>query len=710
MFGLRDFFKRQPPLILQTEAAECGLACLASISNFYGRSCDLISLRSQFDISLKGSTLGSLIQLAEAIGFNSRPVRAELSELTELQLPAILHWDLNHFVVLTRTTNQSMYILDPACGQKTLTLAQASGHFTGVALELYPKTTYTKPITPQRLGFRTLLHNMLGIKSALVSLFSIALLLQLFTLATPIFMQMAVDTVVVSEDRDLLTALGLGFLLLALIQPIIGSCRQWFAIRLSQATEFHLQNNLYSHLLHLPLAFFEKRQSGDIISRFDSLKHVQTALTQQFIESILDGLLACLTLLMLALYSIPLTLVVIAAIGLYAMLRAITHNPLRAAGEQDIVTAAKKQSYFLESIRAIQSIKTADNIPNRTNRFNNLLVENQNAQLNKQKISLGYHFGNQLIFGLENILVTWIGISAIINQQLSLGVLFAFIAYKRQFTTRVSSLIDNIFEFKMLDLHLQRIGDIALSPSEINGRQTPNLHSQALSLNKVSFRYGFNEPFLFNNLSMHLAAGETLAIVGPSGMGKSTIVKLLLGLLTPTEGNVLFGGQDLQHLDKTPYRNLVAAVTPEDQLISGSIADNIMFGNAAIDQERMLQAAICAVIHQEILALPMGYHTLVGDMGAVLSSGQKQRILIARALYRAPSIIILDEATSHLDINNEKKILTNIKHTVPSQILIAHRPHTIACADRVIRLTPQGYVYLTAEEALAATPIEHAAG
>lgn len=702
MSSLMGFFKRQPPLILQSEAAECGLACLASISNFYARSCDLISLRSQFDISLKGSTLSSLIQLAEALGFNSRPVRAELSELAELQLPAIMHWDLNHFVVLSNVTSRGIGIMDPACGEKTLSLAQASKHFTGVALELYPKTIYTKPITLQRLGFRTLLHNMLGLKSTLVSIFSIALLLQLFTLATPIFMQMAVDTVVVSEDRDLLTALGLGFLLLALIQPIIGSCRQWFAIRLEQATEFHLQNNLYSHLLHLPLAFFEKRQSGDIISRFDSLKQVQTALTQQFIESILDGLLAVLTLLMLALYSIPLTLVVLAAIALYAALRAITHNPLRASSEQDIVTAAKKQSYFLESIRAIQSIKTADNVPNRTNRFNNLLVENQNAQLNKQKIALGYHFGNQLIFGLENILVTWLGISAILNQQLSLGVLFAFFAYKRQFTGRVSALIDNIFEFKMLDLHLQRIGDIALSAPEINGRQTPNPQSLALSLDKVSFRYGFNEPFLFNNLSMHLAAGETLAIVGPSGMGKSTIVKLLLGLLTPTDGAVLFGGQDLQHLDKTAYRNLVAAVTPEDQLISGSIADNITFGNAVIDQERMQQAAVCAAIHQEILALPMGYHTLVGDMGAVLSSGQKQRILIARALYRAPSIIILDEATSHLDINNEKKILANIKHTVPSLILIAHRPHTIACADRVIRLTPQGFVYLTAEEAMAA--------
>jgi len=701
MSGLWNLLQRQPPLILQTEAAECGLACLASISTFYGRPCDLTSLRSQFDISLKGSTLSSLIHLAEAMGFNSRPVRAELSELTELHLPAILHWDLNHFVVLTRTTNQTLHILDPACGAKTLTFSKASEHFTGVALELFPKTTYTPMVKPQHLGLRTLLHNMQGIKSALASLFSLALLLQLLTLATPIFMQMAVDTVVVSEDRDLLTALGLGFLLLALIQPIVSSCRQWFAIRLSQATEFHLHNNLYAHLLHLPMAFFEKRQSGDIISRFDSLKQVQSALTQQFIESILDGLMACLTLLMLALYSIPLTLIVLTAMVLYAALRACTHQPLRAAGENDIVTAATQQSYFLESIRAIHSIKTADNIANRTNRFNNLLVANQNAQLTRQAIALGYQFGNQLIFGLENLLVTWLGISAILNQQLSLGVLFAFIAYKRQFTSRVSALIDNIFEFKMLDLHLQRIGDIALCPTELNGQQSPNAQSLALSLDKVSFRYGFNEPLLFTNLSLHVAAGETLAIVGPSGMGKSTIVKLLLGLLTPAEGTVRFGEQNLMHLDKTAYRNRVAAVTPEDQLVNGSIADNIIFGNTNIDPTRMEQAAACAMIHQEILALPMGYHTLVGEMGAVLSSGQKQRILIARALYRAPDIIILDEATSHLDINNEKKILANIKNTVPCQILIAHRPHTIACADRVMRLTPQGFVYLTAEEAMA---------
>lgn len=705
MMSLQSFFQRQPPVIMQTEAAECGLACLASISRFYGRNCTLMSLRSQFDISLKGTSLSSLIQLAAALNLDARPVRAELEELTELHLPAILHWDLNHFVVLTATTRHGIQIMDPASNEKTLSLAEASRHFTGVALELHPNNTYSKPVEPARLGFSALLRQMHGLTSALLSLFFIALLLQLLTLATPIFMQMAVDTVVVAEDRDLLTALGLGFFLLALMQPIIGSCRQWFAIRIAQATEYHLHHNLYSHLLHLPLAFFEKRQSGDIISRFDSLKQVQTALAQHFIESILDGLLAALTLLMLFIYSRPLALIVIAALCLYAGLRAMTHSPLRTAGEQDIVTAAQKQSYFLESIRAIHSIKTADNLSHRSSRFNNLLVENQNAQLNKHKIALTYHFGNQLIFGMENILVTWIGISAILNQELSIGILFAFIAYKRQFTTRVSALIDNIFEFKLLDMHLQRIADIALSPTEDKGHQLPNAQPAALSLQNVSFRYGFNEPLLFNHLSLNLAPYETLAIVGPSGMGKSTIVKLLLGLLTPSEGAVYYGEQNLAHLDKTAYRKQVAAVTPEDQLINGSIADNIMFGHADINQTRMEQAASNAMIHQEILALPMGYHTLVGEMGAVLSSGQKQRILIARALYRAPKIIILDEATSHLDINNEKKILANIKNAVPCQILIAHRPHTIACADRVIRLTPQGFIYLTAEEALPPTPI-----
>lgn len=701
MHSAINFWKKRPPLILQSEAAECGLACLASIANFHGNQCDLTSLRAQFDISLKGSSLASLIQLAEAVGLNSRPVRAELSELHELQLPAILHWDLNHFVVLERISKNHLHLLDPAAGEKSISLSEASTHFTGVGLELFPKSTYTAPIPMRRLALRSLLQNIIGIKSALLSLFCLALIIQLLALSIPFFMQVAVDTVVISEDRDLLTALGLGFLLIALIQPIIGSCRQWFAVRLSQAIEFHLQNNLFSHLLHLPLAFFEKRQSGDIISRFDSLKNVQTALTQQFIESILDGVLAFFTLIMLALYSPRLCFIVITAITLYALLRAACYRPLRYSGEQDIVTDAKKYSYFLESTRAIQSIKTANNLTRRANRFNNLLVEHQNAQLNKQKITLGFNFGNQLIFGLENILVTWIGISAILSGELSLGVLFSFLAYKKQFTSHVSSLIDNFFEFKMLDLHLQRIGDIALSEREHNGIQKPNPLSLALSLEQVSFRYGFSEPFLFRNLSLQLAAGETLAIVGPSGMGKSTIIKLLLGLLTPTEGAVHFGGQDLALLDKNAYRSCVAAVTPEDQLISGSITDNIVFGEEQPDQERLLRAAQYAAIHQEILAMPMGYHTLVGDMGAVLSSGQKQRILIARALYREPKIIILDEATSHLDINNEKKILANIKHCVPSQILVAHRPHTIASADRVVRLTPQGFIYLTPEEAMA---------
>ncbi len=696
-------FWKKPKLsvVLQSEAAECGLACLAMIANFYGRNTDLTTLRASCDISLKGTSLAALIELAARQDLAARPVRLELDALHRLRLPAILHWDFNHYVVLHQVEGERVVILDPAKGRRWFTLAEISPHFTGVALELSPTGTFRKEEPKQQLRLWPLLRNLTGLQSALGQILLLALALQVFTMAAPFFMQLVVDTAIVSEDVDLLTALGLGFLLLAVVQAIVTATRAWVVMILGITVDYHLQNTLFRHLLRLPMVFFERRHTGDIISRFDSLNQVQNAFTQHFIEALVDGVLVLLTLLMMGFYSLRLTLVVVTAAIIYGGLRALLYHPLKSASEEQIVFGAKKQSHFLESIRAVQSIKVYGIESGRQSQYQNLLVDHYNAGTNVQKLNILYRLCNGLLFGAENVLVIWLGGLAVLHGEISVGMLFAFTAYKRQFITRITALTDRLVDFKMLGLHLQRVADIALQPGEITEGALLPRHDLTLSLEQVAFRYGSAEPHLFSDLNLQIKPGETLAIVGPSGAGKSTLLKIFLGLLTPSSGAVKIAGLNLLGVSRHALREAICAVTQEDQLIAGSIRDNIVFGAATLDAEHMEECAKIAAIHQEILAMPMAYNTLIGDMGCVLSSGQKQRVLLARALYRRPQILILDEATSHLDIANEKRVIQAIKKLAITQIIVAHRPHTIASAERVVRLTAGGLREVSPEEAIS---------
>jgi ATP-binding cassette subfamily B protein RaxB len=687
-------------LVLQTESAECGLACLAMIAHYFGSRVDLASLRARYDISLKGTSLNTLIDLADRLHLSARPVRVELESLEQLRLPAILHWDFNHFVVLSRVWDQKVELFDPAHGRRLYSLAEISRHFTGVALELAPTSGFKKEEPAPQLRLWPMLRSISGLKKSLGTVLLLAITLQVFALAAPFFMQLVVDTAIVSEDMNLLTTLGLGFLLLALVQALVIATRSWVVMILGNTVDYHLQRSLFRHLLHLPMVFFERRHMGDVISRFDSMSQIQNAFTNHFIEALVDGLLVVLTLVMMFIYSAKLTLLVVGAAVLYALLRALLYHPLKSASEEQIIFGAKKQSHFLESLKAMQSVKVYGVEANRQSQYNNLLVEHYNAGIAVQKLNIGYRLFDGLIFGAENVLVIWLGGLAVLHGQISVGMLFAFMAYKRQFIGRMTALTDRVVDFRMLSLHLQRVADIALHATE--GREGAALPNRALDLElaDITFRHGAGEPFLFQDIHLRIQPGESLAIVGPSGVGKSTLLKLILGLLVPTSGAVKIAGVDLRQLDKSGYRGAMCAVTQEDQLIAGSIKDNILFGADSVDWEYLEECANTAAIQSEILAMPMGYNTLIGDMGMVLSSGQKQRVLLARALYRRPRILILDEATSHLDIANEKRIILAIKKLQITQIIVAHRPHTIASADRVVRLTAQGLRELSPEEAI----------
>jgi ATP-binding cassette subfamily B protein RaxB len=678
--------RRRLPVIQQNELGECGLACLAMIARYYGHDVDLASLRRRFPASLRGATLSRLISIAGNLGLDTRPLRAELEHLSDLRVPCILHWNLNHFVVLRSIAGGKVTIHDPAHGHIVMSLKELSRHFTGVVLELNPAATFTPIHAKQRISLRRLIGQVHGVRRAVIQVSLLALALEALTLALPLAMQWVLDLVLVSSDLSLLTLIGIGFLAVVVFQSLIAMLRGWVVAELGASLSAQWVTNLFGHLLRLPLDYFEKRSVGGVLSRFISVHSIQQTMTGSFIEAILDGLTVVFVVLLLLVYSGPLTLLVLAAFGLYTLLRWVTYRRMRRLKEEQLIQSGRQQSLMIESIKGAQAIKLANTHDERRARMANAAIEVANREAAINRVNATFSALSRLIFGGQRILLIWIGAVLTLRGELTAGMLVVFVTYADLFASRGGGLIDKMVEFRLLGMHGERIADIALEPPE------PHVHSEytgpapepSIEVENLSFRYSDDDPWVIHDCSFRIQAGESVAVVGPSGCGKTTLAKILLGLLRPGSGTIRVGGIDIERIGLAAHRNLCAAVMQEDVLFAGSMADNIAFFDADASMKRIETAARAAQIHDDIVAMPMGYESLVGDMGSTLSGGQKQRVLLARALYRHPAILLLDEATSHLDVARERMVNQSIADLAITRIVIAHRPETIRSADRVI--------------------------
>jgi ATP-binding cassette subfamily B protein RaxB len=675
------------PLVLQTEAAECGLACLAMVAGPHGLRTDLPTLRQRFSLSLKGATVADLVRMAGDLQLSARAMKAEMAHLPQLELPCILHWDLNHFVVLTKLTRRGAVIHDPARGVRTLSLDEVSRHFTGIVVEVSPAPDFQPRVERQSVSLRQMLGRVTGLKRSLTQIFVLALGLEFFMLLAPFFLQWVVDGVLVSNDRDLLVTLGIGFGLLVLLQVSTGAIRSWAVLYLSSNLNLQWLSNVFAHLMRLPVSWFETRHTGDIVSRYSAVQTIQQTLTTSFIEAVLDGVLVVLTLAMMSFYSGTLTAIALGAVLVYAGLRWLFFRPLRDATEEAIVHDAKRSTHFLESLRGVQSIKLFNRQHDRQAQYMNRVVDAMNAEIATRKLDLMFGVAHKLVFGLERIAVVWVGALLVMDQRFSVGMLFAFLAYKEQFALRVSGLIDKSVELKMLRLQGERLADIVLTPPEPQARPVRERPVEAkLELRGVGFRYSDAEAPVLNELDLSIEPGESVAIVGPSGCGKTTLLKIMLGIHAPQRGELRVGGVPLSQLGLPVWRDMIGTVMQDDQLFAGSIIDNICFFDPQPDLAWVEECAKLASVHDEIEAMPMGYHTLIGDMGGSISGGQKQRLLLARALYKRPQILFLDEATSALDVDRERLVNQAVRGLSLTRVIVAHRPETIASAQRVVVL------------------------
>ncbi|WP_051239558.1 peptidase domain-containing ABC transporter [Arenimonas composti] len=674
--------------IRQSAVGECGLACLAMVAEHHGHRIGLPALRQRFPLSLKGASLARLVAIAGALGLQARALRLEPAQLRELKLPCVLHWNLDHYVVLEKVGRRGLRILDPALGRRHVDADEVARRFTGVALELTPAAAFAPRAAPPPLRLRQLLGRVAGGLRALGLLLALSLALQVFVLLAPMQLQWIVDHALVAADRELLAVIALGFALLLALQVGVGLLRGWTLVALAAALGRQWTGNVLAHALRLPLDFFQKRHLGDVVSRLGAVQAIQRTLTTGFVEALVDGVLAVATATMMLLYSPKLAAIGFLAVALYLAARMTAFPHLREANERQLEAAASQQGHLLESLRGIQSLKVAGQEPARAAQYRSLVVDTLNRELRLATFGLGFSSGQQLLFGGERVLVIWLGAGLVLDGGFSVGMLLAYLAWKDQFAARTATLVDRLVELRMLRLHGERLADIVLAEPEHDPasdfEQAPA--SLRIEVRELGFRYADGEPWVLRGCSFHVDEGETVAIVGASGGGKTTLLKLVLGLLSPEEGRVLVGGRDLRRLGARNFRAQVGVVMQDDQLFAGSIADNIALGDDRVDMVRVEAAARAAAVHDEIAAMPMGYHSLIGDMGSALSGGQKQRVILARALYRQPRLLVLDEATSHLDVGNEQRVNAAIRQLRIGKLIVAHRPETIAAADRVLVL------------------------
>ena len=682
------------PVIFQTEATECGLACLAMIAGYYGKHIDLPALRQRFTISLRGTTLAHILRFADRLDLTGRPLRVELEDLSYLQTPCILHWDMCHFVVLKEAGKKHVVIHDPALGVRKISYAEASRHFTGVALELTPTPAFTSADEARPLRLRNLTGRIVGLKRALGQILVLASALELFAIISPLFLQLAIDKVVSAYDHSLLMTLGIGFMLLVGLQAFLGALRSWSTLYYGTSLKLQWYSNLFSHLVRLPVSFFEKRFFGDMISRFEAAENIQRTLTNNFIEALLDGLISIFMLAVMFLYSPKLALAVLACLLVYVVLRNLAYQPLRTSMEDQIMSMSRQQTFFLETLRGIRTIKTFGREDNRKSRWMNLLVTTTNAQVATEKLNIVFKSANTLIFGIQSVLVVWLGVTLVLSGHFTVGMLFAFVAYQEQFKFRVATLVDRMFDFRMLSLQMQRLSDIVSEKPENMSFDLPDSApaDASIEIKSLHFRYSEADPWLLQDINIRIRPGECVAIAGPSGAGKSTLLKVMAGLLQPQAGDVLIDGHSVC-ASRAAILGKVGFVLQDDSLFAGTIAENIAFAADDADMARVEECARLACLHEDIIGMPMGYNTLIGDMGNALSGGQQQRLLLARALYQQPSILILDEATSHLDVPTEQRIAAMLSELRMTRVFAAHRPDTIAIADRVITLTRAGILH-----------------
>jgi ATP-binding cassette subfamily B protein RaxB len=674
--------------IFQESVTDCGLACVAMIAGYHGHNLSVRQLEARFRIGCNPLSAHDIVQLSSKLNMHSRVLRLEPEEMPELKTPCILHWKINHYVILESIANGKWYIVDPAVGRRTISRSEVDRLFTGVALEFSPSESFVarKPSSP--ISLISLAKGLVGEVPKLTYIILITIGLEAITLLVPLISQLIIDGAITSQDKDFLLIAAIGGVLLVTSQFALGVAGDIARLKLNQSVGLKWSSNLFLHLIKLPWPYFQHRQLGEISSRFAALKPIKEFLLLTLTSTLIDLLVLVSACALMAMYNIILLWTVVAACACYAIVQLVFYPFLREATAERLILSAREHAYFLESIRSALTLKMTGNLAHRSSQWNNLLIDVQNRDTATQKIQIMASAANTLIFGIESMLVLYIGGNLIIEAGMSIGMLVAFMGFKSHFTNRLSRVIDTLIQWRMQSVHCDRLADIALHQTEESHTSNQPLSRQPLKIEliNVSFRHNEQSPWIVKDINLTILPGESLAITGRSGSGKSTLAKLILGLLDPCEGQILINGIAIGEIGVTELRAVTGTVLQEDQMLCGTIAENI----TGFELESCMTQAQCvarlANLHHVINKLSMGYQTVISNTCSTLSSGQRQRLFLARALYKSPNLLVLDEATNNLDMHSEQHVISSLKGLPLTLITIAHRRESLSLASRFIQM------------------------
>jgi len=681
--------RRRVPVLLQMSAVECGAACLAMILSYYGRQTQVAECRECFGVGRDGVSARTLVNVARTFGLRVKALSLEPVDLKDVHLPAIAHWDFNHFVVVESWSAKQVEIIDPALGRRELSTDEFDAGFTGVVLTVEPGVQFESRRHSKRLSWRTYLSEVVRHNpGVLVQVLGAELLLQVFGLALPVFTAVLVDDVLPFRITNVLTILGIGLVIVVLAQMVTTYLRAALLIYLQMRLDAPMTFGFFEHVLSLPFRFFQQRASGDMLMRLGSIETIRQTLTSQSMSVVLDG---SFVLVYLAIVFARDTFfgVLILGVGLLQIAFLLAANrQVRRLTQQYLSAQGKSQSYVVEALTGIATLKASGAEDRALDHWSNLFFEQLHLSQRRSRVSVIVETAMTTLRTFSPLILLWVGAYRVLGGVMSLGTMLALNALAISFLTPLSSLVSNGQQLQLVGAQLDRLTDVLEAEPEQDLEATrfaPHLTGR-VELKDVSFRYDPGVPLVLRDISVTIEAGQKVALVGRTGSGKSTLAKLLLGLYAPTEGDILYDDIALHGLNYRALRSQLGVVLQESFLFSGSIRQNIAFNDPSLSLTDVIEAARLAAIHDEVVHMPMGYETEVAEGGSGLSGGQRQRLAIARAVAHAPAILVLDEATSHLDVVTEGLVDQNLSRLSCTRIVVAHRLSTIRNADLILVL------------------------
>lgn len=686
MRGRERHRRGKTPVVLQQDGAECGLACIAMVAAFHGRHAPLAELRSRCGPSGRGTTLGELMQVAKQLRLSSRPLRVEPDELHRLELPAILHWRMNHFVVLVQCGRRQL-VHDPAAGRRHVSREEFDSSFTGVALELAPVRGFRRRPKQKTLNIAAIAGSFRRLYRYLGLMLCLLLCTQVLALAPPIATQILVDELVLGQDRAWLIRALAGLLLVLLAGVMLDGLRRWIALYTGTRLAVDSTAGIMHHLFSLPAEFIGRRHPGDVMSKLESLTPIRHALTDHAIDCVVHTVVLLTTLLVMFVYSGWLTAISVAGFLSSVVLVAAILPACRRQRARAITQVAEQNTSLLESLRAWDVVQGLGLEHHRLAQWQKHFSAATNARVREGRLSVAHDAGTGVVAAFEQVLFLGAGIAGVLDQDLTLGVIFAFMGLRSRFASSALGLATSIPELFLLKVHTERLSDIALAQPH-SASPAAGIRAAiggSVRAEHIACRYPGGR-WILRDFSCAIAAGGNVVITGPSGCGKTTLLRILAGQLPANSGQVYVDDRELELWDRGTLRRQTAFVFQDDTLFRGTIAENISSFDVMPDLVRVRAAATIAEIWHDIRAMPMKLDTRVGDMGRNFSGGQVQRLLLARALYRKPAILFLDEATSHLDVSMERRVLQNIARMDVTVIGVAHRPEVIRRAKQIINL------------------------